>query len=287
MPDRMNRRVVLGMGLAALTLRPAYAEGPFSSHAVSRRHLPVAGGSGYDIFSAIPRGAPPASGWPVLYMLDGNLAFDLLRGRNFAGAEGIALIGAGYPADAPIGDLRARDYTPVPLPPKPGETPTRYPGEKESGGGAGLFLTDLLGLIRSTAESLAPFNPGATGLWGHSYGGLFTLYALFRKPSAFSHYMAISPSVGYGNGALATLAHDTRPPDDGRLRPLLIELGDSEGFRATTTPAASPATLALAEMLRTSRPDLQITVKVREGDRHMDTFGGSFTESFALIRQPV
>lgn len=40
---------------------------------------------------------------------------------------------------------------------------------------------------------------GRTALFGHSYGGLFALHALFTKPSSFDIYLAASPSIWWNN----------------------------------------------------------------------------------------
>ena len=42
-------------------------------------------------------------------------------------------------------------------------------------------------------------RPNHRILAGHSFGGLFTLYALFRQPRLFASYVACSPSLWYGN----------------------------------------------------------------------------------------
>ena len=56
----------------------------------------VAEGPGHRLFVATPKGPAPARGWPVLYMLDGNAAFDFLTPGDLAMAPGLAIVGIGY-----------------------------------------------------------------------------------------------------------------------------------------------------------------------------------------------
>ena len=58
------------------------------SHALSQIALPDEG-PGHRLFLAVPRGPAPERGWPVLYMLDGNAAFDFLTPEHLALAPGL------------------------------------------------------------------------------------------------------------------------------------------------------------------------------------------------------
>jgi predicted alpha/beta superfamily hydrolase len=40
-----------------------------------------------------------------------------------------------------------------------------------------------------------PVNPGREAVFGHSLGGLFVLYSLFRRPDAFASWLSLSPSI--------------------------------------------------------------------------------------------
>ena len=41
-------------------------------------------------------------------------------------------------------------------------------------------------------------------LIGHSYGGLFTLFALAERPALFNYYLAIDPSMNWSGGITIT-----------------------------------------------------------------------------------
>ncbi|WP_255474816.1 alpha/beta hydrolase [Pusillimonas sp. ANT_WB101] len=70
------------------------------------------------------------------------------------------------------------------------------------GGGADIFLHFIISQIKPLVRERAAINPDREYLWGHSYGGLFTLYTLFTQPDAFSRYIAGDPSAWWHDGAL-------------------------------------------------------------------------------------
>lgn len=48
-------------------------------------------------------------------------------------------------------------------------------------------------------EAVLPIDPDRQSLFGHSFGGLFVLYSLFTRPSAFTTWIAASPSIYWEN----------------------------------------------------------------------------------------
>ena len=83
--------------------------------------LRSAAGKDYRIFVAVPDGKPPAAGFPVLYLLDGNAYFvaaaDAMREQStFASmsqVQPLIVVGVGYPGDQPLnGERRGFDFLP-------------------------------------------------------------------------------------------------------------------------------------------------------------------------------
>lgn len=285
-----SRRAVLGglsclgmaHALAAQEARPRFAEAPAyrlfddppGSHALSRHDIAVDGRT-CRLFMAVPRAEAPAAGWPSIWMLDGNAVFDRLVADDLAARPGLAVIGIGYPVDLVFDtDARALDYTPASLIPDPEGARTRATG------GADAFRARLTGPLRRAAQARAPLDPARRVLWGHSYGGLFTLHCLLTRPDAFAGWAPISPSTGFGGGVLTGMAA-TAPRLSDRIAPVRIMLGDREhrsGTEAPATPRPSPETMALAAALG-QRPDLDVTVTVLEDLGHGQTFMASFAAS--------
>ncbi|WP_232628675.1 alpha/beta hydrolase-fold protein [Methylobacterium sp. Leaf118] len=157
----------------------------------------------------VPPGEAPATGWPVLTLLDGNAligtAIDIERVQAaYPSGSGIgsrfAIVAIGYPTDdAYDGVGRSRDYTPP-----PGRT---YPPYKPGGpelqtGGAAAFLEFVTTELRGEIERRCPIDRSRQALFGHSFGGLFVLYALANAPGAFSSWIAASPSIYWEDGSL-------------------------------------------------------------------------------------
>lgn len=193
------------------------------------------------VWLAVPRTEAPADGYPVLYLLDGNAVLARLREEWLAPlVEGRppVLVMIGYDTDLLFdGAARQRDYTP----PRPDGTrprDDRHP-DRDSGGGAD-FLERIERHIAPRVADQVAIDPKRRGLWGHSYGGLFTLFALSARPGAFNDYYPTSPSLGWGdnvlNAHLQRLA-DSPPASSARV---WIRRG-SEELRAPRD--ADPATL--------------------------------------------
>lgn len=234
----------------------------------------VKAGPGHRLFLAVPRGAPPVGGWPILYLLDGNAAFDFLTPEHLAAAPGLMLAGIGYDTDRQFArEQRTLDFT-APDGPGDGLRPDPvHPGRMA--GGAGLFLERLTGPLREAAEAAAPVDPARRSLWGHSFGGLFTLYALLTRPQAFARYAAISPSIWWDEALIRRVANGAgrmvAPP------PLLVALGDREKRSGSDGPppdGPAPATMQFVADLR-DRQGLAPDVHVLPGLVHIETIAGS------------
>lgn len=161
-------------------------------------------GKDYRIFVSEPRHAPPPDGYPVLYVLDGNALFPGLAIQAQALEDrpdpnlrdSVLVVGIGYPGEA-LYDFKARaeDYTPK------ADDRQRLPGrEPPPSGGADDFLAFIEHELKPLIAKRYQVDARRQTLFGHSYGGLFTLYTLFTKPQAFQGYVAASPSIWWYQG---------------------------------------------------------------------------------------
>ncbi len=159
-------------------------------------------GQDFRISVALPAGY--ASGdvsYPVLYVLDADIAFGMAveYARLLAfGAEvqEVILVGIGYGAsDLQVwGRLRTRDFTPT--------SGARNPSVMSIGldsaatpGGAREFLTFIRNDVQPFIRARYRTVPEQNGVFGDSFGGLFSLYTLFHAPDTFSEYIIGSPSI--------------------------------------------------------------------------------------------
>ncbi|MDQ1079809.1 alpha/beta hydrolase [Pseudoroseomonas cervicalis] len=185
------------------------------------------------ILLAWPEGPPPATGWPLLYLLDGEASFPMAvtaMRRPGAALRPALLVGLGYPAAAPLDPGgRDRDYTPPAA------------GAPEGFGGAEPFLEFLRQELQPELARHHPLNPERLAMFGHSYGGLCLLHAFFTRPDWLWGGIAASPSIGWQQGALLETAHAflAAPPPGTARRRLLITAG-SEEEPALDSPMVSP-----------------------------------------------
>ena len=171
-------------------------------------------GHAYRLFMSVPATPPPASGYPVIYVLDANAAFPVaaLLARNIASRSAVTgqvaplVVGIGYPGsdDFHVAS-RQRDYTIL-----PGRVDS-----KASEGGAEYFLDFIEQELKPLVAANYPIDSQRQALFGHSFGGLLVLHTLFTRPHAFSTYLASSPSIWWQDKLVLseltgnTLSHPT------------------------------------------------------------------------------
>lgn len=184
------------------------------------------------IFLYRPSKPAPPQGWPILYLTDGNACFatavDALKvqasypnGTNVS--EGI-VVAIGYPTDEPYDPLRRSwDLSPPPgriYPPFFPDTP-----DVRTGGGE-RFLSLIENELKPWIETQVPIDRSRQALFGHSFGGLFVLYALLTKPKAFNRWISASPAIYWENAALLAMENEFL---NGCHQPIDIELHLSAG----------------------------------------------------------
>jgi ferri-bacillibactin esterase len=164
-------------------------------------------GRTYRLFVFKPAAPPPPAGYPVVVVTDGNLTFPLFAtmsaGFAFAGQAAL-VVGVGYPIADPMQlvRLRTRDLTPpTPLegiPHRPGQPPIKL----EDYGGSELFYRFLVEELRPAIASAYAVSASNQTLYGHSWGGLFTLTVLFNHPASFRSFVASSPSIWWNQRSI-------------------------------------------------------------------------------------
>jgi predicted alpha/beta superfamily hydrolase len=162
--------------------------------------------------------------------------------------------------------LRARDFTPT----KTSEEPT-------SGGGAAFldfFEHELIPFIDRTYRTI----PSDRGLLGHSYGGLFAIYALEQRPALFQRIVAASPSLGWDNRLLLTAARDRLHSLPALVR-LDLSVGDENDNTEDTTAFAK-----LLDELKPARLDYRFTVY--HGENHNSVRLVSFPAGLYWVYRP-
>ena len=160
-------------------------------------------GRTYRVFVYKPLTPAPPSGYPAIFVTDGNGMFPLAAAQMAImalGGKGAVVVGIGYPTDdymRPM-TLRYRDLTPITA----DKTlfPTQPPlAEADQGGGSELFYRFITQELRPAVSASYPLDAHHQTLYGHSLGGLFVLGVMFKHPDSFNSYVASSPSIWWDN----------------------------------------------------------------------------------------
>ncbi|QEN85794.1 alpha/beta hydrolase [Labrys sp. KNU-23] len=254
----------------------------------------------YRIFLRIPKEVPPPQGWPILYFLDANAvvgtAVDTVRVQAaYPLGTGImpgVLVGIGYPTPEAYDSVR-RSWD---MGPPPGQTyPPHTPGGPEvRTGGADHFLAFIEDELKPQIASRAPIDAKRQAIFGHSFGGLFVLHALFRRPDAFSTWIAASPAIWWEGAGIVDEAErfvaraEAKPPGrvlviageyEQRLAPFQIGAIDAvERARGHEESRIVDNARAMAERLA-SVPGLAASFQLLEGENHMSVLPGAVNQA--------
>lgn len=162
-----------------------------------------ANGKAYRLFISAPPGPPPASGWPVVWLIDGNLHFGItvdtaqIQAR-WPDTRDAVIVGVGYPTDSVTEALTVRNHDLTPPTP---EDWSRRGWQANMGmshtafGGIEAYLAMLTREAPRHLAQVTSVDPRNSTLMGHSLGGLTTLASFLRRPDAFRNHVAISPSI--------------------------------------------------------------------------------------------
>jgi hypothetical protein len=195
-----------GTPAAAPTAVPADARAPAPVTLFGASQFDLASkisGRTYRIFVYKPLTPAPPSGYPVIFVTDGNGMFPLAAAQMAImalGGKGAVVIGIGYPTDDYMRPmmLRYRDLTPVTA------DKTLFPSEPplaaaDQGGASELFYRFITEELRPAVSAANHLDAHRQTLYGHSLGGLFVLGVMFKHPESFNNYVASSPSIWWDN----------------------------------------------------------------------------------------
>lgn len=212
-------------------------------------------GQRYDLLVSLPNGyATSGQSYPVLYILDGwhfpLMAF--LQNNNVYSKRmrPVIMVNVSYGSTPDVMALRARDFT-----------PTKTSREAASGGAA-AFLDFLEHEVIPFVDRTYRTIPSDRGLLGHSYGGLFAIYALEQRPALFQRIVAASPALSWDNRLLFAAARRQLRSLPSPVR-LDLSVGDEDelGFAKDT--------IAFAKLLDDLKPaGLDYRFTLYRGENH-------------------
>ncbi|MBP7570504.1 MAG: alpha/beta hydrolase [Acidobacteria bacterium] len=178
-------------------------------------------GQEYALHVSLPRGYDKTGErFPVIYAVDGQWDFTLVHaiyGQQYYDGflPGAIIVGITWGGETPDYDRRrAFDLTPT-----PGGQPDRY-------GNAARFLEFIEKEAIPFVEARYRAARDGRTLTGSSFGGLFTLYALFTRPALFDRYVLTSPAWSWDNQVL--LRHGEQFARSPLPKPVKVFMGVGE-----------------------------------------------------------
>ena len=186
----------------------------------------------YPIDVFVPHEPAPAEGFPVLVVLDGhrytNMFFEAmqnqLRIRQKTNVIAHILVSVGHQQD----DTTNRRFYDFTAPAAAYHFPLRHGRQMKAvrAGGAVDFQQFLAHELLPMIHAQYDTNPQKVSLFGHSLGGLFSLWCYLTKPQLFQQYVAVSPSIWWNQHELLQRLRETKTYIS---TPLAIYVGGHEG----------------------------------------------------------
>ena len=145
----------------------------------------------------LPNDYDPKEKYPIVYVLDANIYFDIIgttinKYNELGLVPSVILVGIGYKDFQTLDSLRNRDDT-YPI------ANAEY--EMTVSGGADKFLRFINTELIPNIDKQYKTDTTKRVLMGHSLGGYFASYALLQnilgRQNTFSGYIAASPSLHY------------------------------------------------------------------------------------------
>lgn len=236
----------------------------------------------YRVYLALPNSPVPVSGRPSIYMLDGNAVMATLTAYELNQLSQLAnppvLVAIGYDIET-RNDVIARSYDYTPPVFKQGQRVEQPIVRGRVGGGADTFLAFITETITPLIATRVLLDSNQTTLWGHSYGGLFVMYASAQAQSPFQHYRAADPSLWWYDQALVKTwgSSSTKLP---KGRTVSVYMGTKGRGDQSDTPSLQEASLTpLIQRLDTlQKMSWQITYHAYPQYDHGDMIGVSLRQ---------
>lgn len=141
-----------------------------------------------------------ADTYDVVYMVDGEWNFDnfsfiykFSRDEKFLPPLIFVALPNTYTSE---GNMRDRDLLPEPM------------ADNKKAGGANKFIDFIKNEAMPYVNSKCPVS-GENSLFGHSYGGVFSLYVMLKEPNLFANYYCSDPAFHWNKLRLVKMAEET------------------------------------------------------------------------------
>ncbi|MGG0717526.1 alpha/beta hydrolase-fold protein [Robertmurraya massiliosenegalensis] len=188
----------------------------------------------YTIQVYVPNTTPPQTGFPIIYVLDGQSYFEFakhaikLQSQNKRKTKIEPSIVVGICHDEK--DMRQRRFYEFTAPADQYIFPKHAKGKHMDlgeNGGAPLFQKFMEEELKPFIEKKFEVDTNKQTLYGHSLAGYYAIWCYLTHCHDFQTYLAISPSIWWNGKELHDYVKKAHPHD---LQKLFIAVGEHEGF---------------------------------------------------------
>jgi predicted alpha/beta superfamily hydrolase len=230
-------------------------------------------GRDYEIYISFPVDyyQNDTTSYPVLYCTDGNYAFNLVSGivnvLTFPRKEipRVLVVCIGYKIKELKDWLTNRKIDLLP--------------NNDSGvGGASKFLSFIGDELIPYIESNYRVKQNDRTLMGYSFGGLFSLFAMFSKPEIFQGYYAGSPSIWWDNKVIFNYEKEYADTHKDLHVNLFMSIGSLEDKSSISDMYEMAARLESRNY-----PNLKLETHIFEGETHSSCIPGGVSTALKTI----
>ena len=274
--------LVLIFSLAARAQSTEYTPASYQMGEVRSLHSEALGRS-YDLFVKLPPGYQAAENasnrYPVIYINDpyycwvtavGVVQVPFYKG----GYEKAILVGLSYAKGEGGVPSRTRDMT-----------PSKDNSWRLETGGARDYLTLFKDEIIPFVEKTYRADSDRRILIGHSFGGLFGVYALIEEPGLFHDYVLTSPSLWFDNQVMFELEEKAAKAGRNLSGRVYFATGETETpANGVTRNNMVGQQKAFAKRLRSrGYKGLEVRDEIVEEGTHLSTFPIGLTRALRWL----
>jgi predicted alpha/beta superfamily hydrolase len=195
----------------------------------------------------LPEGYDKNTRYPVIYLLDGSADEDFIHVVGIVQYNTFSWVNR-IPKSIVIGIAntnRKRNFT----------SPAKVPNDTKlvpDNGGSAKFIAFLEKELQPYVEKKYKTDSSKT-IIGQSLGGLLATEILFAKPELFNHYIIISPSLWWNDGALLKAAPAILKKNYASQVNIYVGVGKEGSIDGSSTHIMEEDAKLLAEKIRQGR----------------------------------
>lgn len=226
----------------------------------------------YVVSVSLPQSYDGKKKFPVLFLVDSNIYFDIMAQvlRHYHESTGMPeaiLVGIGYKDYATTDKLRSRDFT----------YPAALPEYKITmlTGGAKEFLSLINTQVVPYIDANYAVDTSNRILMGHSLGGYFSTFAMHENLAAkndiFAGYIAGSPTLFYNNNYLINQFANANFLNQNKTKAYITFGGSEDAEFSAIVPIKRADVLASLENAMKTKNQINYTGEIYTHLAHADT----------------